>query len=81
MIFIAYFNYKHLVGMPIKMHSFPFLFQYPWQVSLQISNSEGTMSHFCGASVISRRFLLTARNCFEGDKNIPRDMKAWDEQI
>jgi trypsin len=37
---------------------------YPWQVSVQNSKGE----HFCGGSIISARFILTAAHCLYGKK-------------
>lgn len=46
--------------------------QFPYQVSLQ----RGGSSHFCGASIISNRFILTAAHCFGGAISNPEGIHA-----
>lgn len=37
--------------------------EWPWQVSLHFSGSP-----YCGASVITKEWLLSAGHCFQGEK-------------
>lgn len=39
---------------------------YPWQVGVRIKGSgRSDSSHWCGASIISEHFLITAAHCME----------------
>ena len=42
---------------------------YPYQVSLQATNDNN--KHFCGASIIHPKFLLTAAHCLDGKNRLP----------
>lgn len=42
--------------------------QFPYQVSLR---TRITRQHFCGGSIISSRFILTAAHCTEGLHSLP----------
>nr|AKN91185.1 serine protease-like protein [Eriocheir sinensis] len=40
--------------------------EFPWHVSLQLRHNEGFQSeHFCGGAVLNKRWVLTARRCFD----------------
>lgn len=47
--------------------------QFPYQVSLRVQN--GT-AHFCGGTLISNRFILTAGICAGGATAVPRNVHA-----
>lgn len=47
--------------------------QFPYQISLR---SKFTRSHFCGGSILSSRFLLTAAHCTQMDNADPANIYA-----
>lgn len=47
--------------------------QFPHQVSLRISSSGGPdFKHFCGGSIITNRFILTAAHCYDSRYPAPQ---------
>src|SRR5262249_39139957 len=40
--------------------------KFPWQISLQEFTLQGTWHHFCGGSILSVRYVLTAHHCVQG---------------
>lgn len=47
--------------------------QFPYQVSLRERVSG---QHFCGGSIISNRFILSAAHCLDGDNSQPKSVYA-----
>lgn len=45
--------------------------QFPHQISMRL-NFSGTFRHFCGGSIISERFILTAGHCYSPDFPLAR---------
>lgn len=37
----------------------------PWQVSLAVRRDDGSLAHFCGGTIINRRYIMTASHCTE----------------
>lgn len=46
-------------GFPISIET------VPYQVSLQMVEMDGEVGHFCGGSIISESYILTASHCVE----------------
>lgn len=49
--------------------------QFPYQVSLRGRGKNG-LFHFCGGSIISNRFVLTAAHCTQGKMSRPHFVRA-----
>lgn len=47
--------------------------QFPHQVSLRVRNGQ---RHFCGGSIISDRFILTAAHCTQNQTSNPANVRA-----
>ena len=41
---------------------------WPWMVSLRLINSDGSLRHFCGGSLIDQDLVITAAHCVDGQK-------------
>ncbi|XP_037030900.1 collagenase-like [Bradysia coprophila] len=48
--------------------------QFPWHLSLQIVTSTSTNIRYCGGSLISNQFVLTAASCLVDATNVRIDM-------
>ncbi|KAJ6637111.1 Collagenase [Pseudolycoriella hygida] len=49
-------------------------YQFPWHVSLTITVSDAASPRYCGASIISSRYLLTAASCLKNAQSVRADM-------
>ena len=51
--------------------------EYPWQVSLVHPEVKGATGHFCGGSLISENWVLTAAHCVEGELGNPDKLQVF----
>ncbi|CAG7722335.1 unnamed protein product, partial [Allacma fusca] len=49
--------------------------EYPWVVALVYNLGNGTKVHFCGGTLFSSRYILTAAHCLEG--KTPETTEVW----
>ena len=43
--------------------------RYPWAASLRFEDTDGSLKHGCGGSLIAPNIVLTAAHCFDDDKD------------
>jgi len=55
------------------------LTEFPWQVSLR--NFLGGISHFCGGTILSEKWILTASHCLDGITPIQFEIMAGQHNI
>ncbi|XP_051891788.1 complement factor B-like isoform X2 [Pristis pectinata] len=47
-------------------------YEWPWQVNIEFPDKE-----FCGGSIISTRWILSAAHCFNDSVNVKNDIAIW----
>lgn len=58
-------------------------FQFPWHVSLTISYANSSLRSYCGGSLISTRYVLTAATCLTNAVSIKADFGSisWSKPL
>ena len=41
--------------------------EFPWQVSVGIMSTAGTIYHYCGGTILSSNTILTAAHCLDNE--------------